>query len=89
MARVIKNDKKMIMKKGNRLGAYFTLRQYQELTGKSPIYARVCVNKKYLEISIRRSLSSLDKNKGRGYAILRTDELRSLTVISKRFVLNG
>ncbi|MBC7889870.1 MAG: hypothetical protein H7Z13_18495 [Ferruginibacter sp.] len=66
------------MKSTNTFGAHFTIRQQKELNGKSPINARLCVNKTRVEISIKTSLALSDWNKGRGCAKPRTDELRAL-----------
>ena len=66
------------MKNTNTFGVHITLRQHRELNGKAPIYARICVNKTRVEISIKRSLPVSDWNKGRGCARPRTDELRAL-----------
>jgi site-specific recombinase XerD len=56
------------MKNKNTFGVHFLLRKSRPVDGKFPVYARVCVNKSRVEMSIKKSLAPSDWDEGKGAA---------------------
>lgn len=50
------------------LGIHFVLRSYKIISGSAPIYARITVNSKRCEVSIKRRIAVEQWNSGKGMA---------------------
>ncbi|UII20785.1 site-specific integrase [Fulvivirga ligni] len=70
----------MMQTKTNTFGVIFYLRRYKAKKGKSPIYARITVDGKRAELSIKQSIEESHWNNGKGLAKGNSDEIKSLNV---------
>jgi len=68
------------MKSTNTFGVHFTLRQSRKQNGKSPVYARITINKTRCEISLKYQVDQNEWNAAKGAAKPKNDELRRLNV---------
>ncbi|MBS1680969.1 MAG: site-specific integrase [Bacteroidetes bacterium] len=66
------------MKTTNTFGVRFFIKKYKETNGKAPIYARVTVNGKPLDISLKREIEVAHWNPDRGIAKGSRDEIKSV-----------
>ncbi len=62
----------------NTFGVIFYLRKYKAKNGKAPIYARITVDGRRVDLSIKRSIEESSWNSSRGMAKGSREEIRSL-----------
>ncbi len=67
-----------ITNKSNTFGIHFILRNERERNGKSPIYARIVVNKTRSEIALKQYVSRSDWNESKGTVKSKTNELKKV-----------
>ena len=66
------------MNKMNTFGIVFYLKRQKEKNGKAPIYARITVDGKRAEISIKKDIDTSNWSFGKGMAKGKGDEIRML-----------
>jgi hypothetical protein len=73
------------MRNENTFGLHFILRVGRTVRGKSPIYARISVNKTKCELALKCHIRKEDWNSVRGTAKTGNEELKLLNSLATRY----